>query len=37
MQIFYGDLANTKFISGDYHVAIFMDETLIGEGSLTLK
>lgn len=37
MQIFYGDSVNSKFISGDYHVAIFMDETLIGEGSVTLK
>lgn len=37
VQIFYGDIKATKFISGDYHVAIFMDETLIGEGGIILK
>ncbi len=33
--VFYGD--NNTFASGDYTVTIFMDETLIGEGTVHLK
>ena len=35
INIFYGD--STQFAAGEYHVSIFMDETLVGEGSVVLK
>lgn len=35
VNIFYGD--TSQFAAGEYHVSIFMDDTLIGEGSVVLK
>ena len=35
INIFYGDVA--QFAAGEYHVSVFMDDSLIGEGSAVLK